>query len=100
MKSKNLFVVILRYLVAPETIEPYRADHVIFLQKYYASGHFIVSGIQNPGNGGVIFAKSENRKALEDLLKEDPFATHHLAEYQIFEFNPTRHSEAFKAILS
>ena len=96
---QNLFVVILRYLVPSEAVEPHRKSHIEFLNQYYDSGLFVASGRQVPGNGGIILAKSDNRKALEEILQQDPFSIHRLAEYQIFEFTPSRHSEAFKAVL-
>lgn len=95
----NLFVVILRYLVPIAVIDEAREAHLAFLDAYYAEGTFIVSGRQAPLAGGVIIARSKSRTSLEDLLKEDPFATKRLAEYQIYEFIPTRYSAEFKAVL-
>lgn len=96
---KNIFVVILRYLVPTETIDAHRPAHLSFLDQLYAKGVFITSGTQNPRAGGIILAKAQSRVALKEMLAEDPFNTHHLVEYQIIEFTPTRYSEAFKAIL-
>lgn len=96
---QNLFVIILRYLVSSEEIEPHRGGHIKLLNQYYDSGLFVASGRQVPGNGGIILAKSDNRKALEEILQQDPFSIHRLAEYQIFEFTPSRHSDTFKTVL-
>ncbi|MCS5707644.1 hypothetical protein CC99x_001860 [Candidatus Berkiella cookevillensis] len=96
---KNIFVVILRYIVPIETIDEYRSAHLNFLDHLYTKGVFITSGTQNPRSGGIMLAKAENRSALKTILAEDPFNVHNLAEYQIIEFTPTRYSEKFKAIL-
>ena len=58
---ESLFVVVLRYIVTPEEVEPHREGHITFLQKYYNSGHFITSGKQVPGYGGIILTKSKDR---------------------------------------
>ena len=97
---KNLFIVILRYVVPIEAINAHHKEHIKFLDDHYESGDFIASGPQIPRNGGVIIAKSDNRLTLEKLLKQDPFAQNNLAEYQIFEFTPVRHVNEFKTILS
>lgn len=96
---KNIFVVILRYIVPIETIDLHRQAHLSFLDNLYTLGIFITSGTQQPRSGGIMLAKSDSRAALKDILKDDPFYQHNLAEYQIFEFTPTRYSDQFKAIL-
>jgi uncharacterized protein YciI len=88
--QKNLFVVILRYLVPLETIDTHRDEHIKFIESYYTKGIFVVSGRQVPRSGGVIIAKAESRLALEQILKEDPFTVHHLVEHQIYEFIPSQ----------
>ena len=70
---KNLFVIILRYIVKPEEMDIHYSDHVKFLATYYKSGHFITSGKQVPEYGGVIFTKSITRKEVETIIKKDPF---------------------------
>ncbi|MDP3371772.1 MAG: YciI family protein [Candidatus Paracaedibacteraceae bacterium] len=84
--EKTLFIVIIRYLVALDTILEIRPAHVDFLKKHYSDGTFIVSGPQIPRTGGVILAKAINRHALLSILKNDPFCVNNYAEYQIFEF--------------
>lgn len=96
---KNIFVVILRYLVDIAEIDTNRPNHLKFLDAQYEKGNFIVSGRQVPRTGGIIIARMESREALENVLKEDPYAIHHLAEYQIFEFAPGHYASEFKAIL-
>jgi uncharacterized protein YciI len=94
-----MFIVILRYLVDVETIDVYKEDHVNFLCRYYDMGVFIASGVQTPRAGGVIIARCENREKLESILSEDPFFQNKCAEYQLFEFEATRHEKEFQAIL-
>ena len=95
----NLFVVVLRYIVDLEKVDTYREGHIRFLEANYTDGNFIVSGPQVPRSGGIIIAKSQNRSLLEEKLKDDPFFVHHLAEYQIYEFQPTRYIPELHTLL-
>ncbi len=97
--KNNLFVVVLRYLVPLEKIDAHKDEHWKFLDRQYGDGIFIASGPQEPRNGGIIIAKTRDRPTLEQILKDDPFSSHNLAEYQIFEFTPTRHSDEFGLVL-
>lgn len=98
-KMTNLFIVILRYIVPLSEIDTHRQKHLEFLDEYYSKGNLISSGRQNPPNGGVIIAKATSRKELEAILAQDPFYIERLAEYQIFEFIPTKYIAEFKKIL-
>ena len=97
---KNMFVVILRYLVSLDQIEPYRPQHIEFLDTYFAQGVFIASGGQVPRTGGMILAKGSSRLEIEAIVKQDPFFLEGLAEYQIFECAVTKKIPAFADILS
>jgi uncharacterized protein YciI len=88
--TNTLFIIILRYIADIETVEEYRAEHVEYLRRWYDKGKLLISGKQEPGYGGVIIARCENRLEVEAILEWDPFYTSSLAEYQIFEFTPAR----------
>lgn len=98
--NKSLFVVILRYVVARERIDEARGRHLDFLDKYYAENIFIASGRQVPMTGGVILARAPSRDYLWEILKQDHFYTEHLAEYQIFEFEPNKNAAALDMLMN
>lgn len=89
-----MFVIILTYKAPSEDIDRYLEAHRAFLNKYYASGNFIVSGPQNPRTGGVILCRATDRKEVEGILAEDPFKP--IAEYSITEFLPTKYATGFE----
>lgn len=97
--SKSIFVVILRYVVPRERIDEVRTAHLDFLDKYYAEGLFLASGRQKPMTGGVILAKAPNRDYLWDILKQDPFYTQGLSEYQIYEFEPNKWAPVLEELI-
>ena len=59
-----MFVIELIYKADLEEIDAHMAAHVRFLKKYYASGHFLVSGRKIPRDGGIILAVGESREEL------------------------------------
>ncbi len=66
--------------------------HVKFLQKYYASGHFLISGRKIPRDGGIILAVGESRDRIQQIAEEDPFYTRGLADVRIIEFRVSQRS--------
>ena len=49
-----MFVIELVYKADLSRIDAHMAAHMKFLKKYYASGHFVVSGRKIPRDGGII----------------------------------------------
>ena len=79
----NLFIVSLTYTSPIGAIEQFLAEHVEYLDKYYASGHFQLSGRKEPRTGGVIIATASTRAELEQILAQDPFHREGLASYDV-----------------
>jgi uncharacterized protein YciI len=85
-----MFVIELIYKASLEEIDAHMAAHVRFLKKYYASGHFLVSGRKIPREGGIILSVGQSREEIEAIVREDPFHRHGLAEFRIIEFRASQ----------
>ena len=94
-----MFIVSLTYTSPIEVIEQFLAEHVEYLDKYYASGHFQLSGRKEPRTGGVIIATASTRAELEQILEQDPFHREGLASYDLTEMVPTKSSTALGFLL-
>jgi GrpB-like predicted nucleotidyltransferase (UPF0157 family)/uncharacterized protein YciI len=94
-----MFLALLRYKVPPEEIEPYRKDHIAFLNAGYANNDLIVSGRMMTGKGGVILSPLTQRVDFEQLLRKDPFMVHDLADYEIIPFSPSRFHPDFASFI-
>ena len=81
-----MFVVELIYKVELREIDVRMADHMVFLDRYYASGHFVVSGRKIPRDGGIILALGTDRDEVETIMAQDPFVVHGLADVRVIEF--------------
>jgi uncharacterized protein YciI len=85
-----MFVIELSYKVDLAEIDAHMAAHVAFLKKYYAAGHFLVSGRKIPRDGGIILAVGKSRQQIEAIIQEDPFYARGLAEFRIIEFRASQ----------
>ncbi len=88
-----MFVIELIYKVDLAKIDAHMGAHVAFLKKYYASGHFLVSGRKIPRDGGIILAVGKDREQIEGIVREDPFHQHGLAEFRIIQFRASQRAD-------
>lgn len=88
----------LDYQVPLEKVDLYLDAHKIYLKKYYDTGVFVASGRKVPRTGGVILAACKSKSDLENALREDPFYQNGITRYEITEFLPTMHIDAFKEV--
>jgi uncharacterized protein YciI len=88
-----MFVIELIYKAPLAEIDAHMRAHVAFLEKHYASGHFLVSGRKIPRDGGIIVAVAESREELEAIAREDPFCARGLAEFRIVEFRASQRAD-------
>ena len=85
-----MFVISLTYVCEMSEVDKHLSAHIDYLNKQYSDGVFLASGRKVPRIGGVILANVESREKLEQILSDDPFKQHALAEYDIIEFVPTK----------
>jgi uncharacterized protein YciI len=95
-----MFVINLNYIVPLEKIDAHMTEHVKFLKKYYKKNVFIASGRKVPRTGGIILALAKSKQDVEQIMQEDPFCTHHLAEVTITEFLTSQYHPELKKILT
>jgi uncharacterized protein YciI len=88
-----MFVIELVYKADLAEIDAHMRAHVRFLNTYYASGNFLVSGRKIPRDGGIILAVGDSREQVEAIVKEDPFHAHGLAEFRIIEFRASQRAD-------
>ena len=88
-----MFVIELTYKATLAEIDATMAAHVDFLKKYYAAGHFLVSGRKIPRDGGIILAVGKSRQQIEAIVQEDPFCAHGLADFRIIEFRASQRAD-------
>ena len=95
-----MFVIELIYKADLAKIDAHMPAHVKFLNKYYASGHFLVSGRKIPREGGIILAAGKSREEIEAIAREDPFCANGLAEFRVIEFRASQRADDLAARLA
>lgn len=90
-----MFLLLSRYVKPIEEIDRVLPEHRAFLDRYYKTGLFIVSGPQEPRVGGVIVTADAPRSEIDAALAEDPFLREGVSEYEIIEFKVTKRAEWF-----
>ncbi|MGM3162318.1 YciI family protein [Dickeya undicola] len=91
-----MYIINLTYNAPLDDVENLLERHVTWLKRGYEQGVFVASGRKNPRTGGVILAKSIEREALEDFLKQDPFQA--VANYEVIDFQPSMTVDPFSAL--
>lgn len=84
-----MFIILLSYIKPLSEVDRFAGEHREFLEHYYASGHFLLSGRMEPRTGGIILSTAETRAEIENIVLNDPFNREHIAEYEIIEFLPS-----------
>ena len=92
-----MFVIELIYKADLAKIDAAMSAHVRFLKKYYASGHFLVSGRKIPRDGGIILAVGDSREEIATIMREDPFCARGLADARIIEFRDSQRADDIQA---
>jgi uncharacterized protein YciI len=88
-----MFIIELIYKADLSELDAHMAAHVAFLNKYYAAGHFLVSGRKIPRDGGIILAVGKNRQQIEAIAEEDPFYKRGLVDIRIIEFRASQRAD-------
>jgi len=93
-----MFIISLNYTKELSEVDQHIEAHVAYLKQYYENGTFVISGKKEPRTGGVILANCKSRELLDNIIKEDPFFQHDIAEYHIIEFVPTVTADGFDSL--
>lgn len=95
-----MFVIELQYTASLDEIDAAMKEHMAFLDRAYAAGHFLVSGRKIPRDGGIILALGKSRDEIEALVREDPFVARGLATARVIEFRASQRAPDIDARLS
>jgi uncharacterized protein YciI len=97
--DKPMFIILLKYKKPIEIVDEHLDSHRNYLQECYAKNYFVVSGPRNPRTGGVLISQLTDQAKVEDILKDDPFYIHDVADYEIIEFKPVQYHQDFAEFL-
>ncbi|MDA8327255.1 MAG: YciI family protein [Nitrospiraceae bacterium] len=84
-----MFIISLEYKRPLAEVDSHLPAHIEYLKAQYEEGNFLLSGRKNPRTGGIILSNVKTKEDLDQILKRDPFYQHHVADYDIIEFEPS-----------
>lgn len=93
-----MFFVKLTYVKPVEEVDKHLEPHRAFLRKYFASGNLVLAGRQVPRVGGVMIGVAGSTERMWEILREDPFYSSGVAEYEVTEFGATMLAEGLDAL--
>jgi uncharacterized protein YciI len=84
------------YLKPIEEVDKHLPTHRAFLKNLYDQGITICSGPQVPRTGGFILLNAPGKAAALEIMKNDPYVIHGVAEYSVIEFEVKSFAEGFE----
>ncbi len=93
-----MYLVELTYISELNKIDQHLEAHRDFLNKYLKAQKLLLAGRKNPRKGGLIIFTAESTSEVEQIIAEDPFKIHNLAEYRIIEFIPSVTAEILNSV--
>jgi uncharacterized protein YciI len=97
-RGNSMLLIELTYKKPLTEVNAFLEEHRSFLDKYYAQRIFLASGPKEPRDGGVIIAMTD-KKTIENIIPEDPFYRHDIADYRYIQFNPNKYCTEFETML-
>ncbi len=94
-----MYIIELTYIVPLEELDAHMTDHVKYLHKYYKQNKFVTSGRKVPRTGGIILALADSLEEVNQVISEDPFFIHNLAEFKVTEFQTSQMHPLMKPLL-
>lgn len=85
-----MLIIELTYQRPLTEIDKHLLAHRAWLDACYHKGLLLASGPKQPRDGGIIIALID-KEAANQLIQEDPFYQHGLAQYKITEFEPVKY---------
>ena len=94
-----MYIIDLNYIVPLEELDAHMTEHVKYLHRDYKQNKFVTSGRKVPRTGGIILALADSKEEVEQIISEDPFFIHKLAEFNITEFLTSQMHPQLKPLL-
>lgn len=89
-KRDPMIIVTLTYKKPLTEVDAVLAEHIAFLDHYYAQKKFLASGRRENRVGGVILVLSKSIEEAQQIMRNDPFNQQGIADYEYLWFEPSK----------
>ncbi|MCM1532601.1 MAG: YciI family protein [Bacteroides sp.] len=87
-----MFIFNVKYKKPLAEVDKYLAEHRRYLDTLLEAGKLIASGSQEPRVGGIILCNARSEDEVREMVENDPFYIHGIADYEITCFHAIKHS--------
>jgi uncharacterized protein YciI len=84
-----VYVMISKYLAPVDEVDKVREAHLAFLDGLVQRGKLVIAGRQDPPVGGLVMIEADTEAEARELMADDPYLKHGLAEYTATGFRPS-----------
>lgn len=94
------YTVVIRYSKSREEVGAVVDSHREYLNGFVSNGMLLASGPLETGDGGVLWIRTESRKALMEMIEGDPYSLAGVAEFSVLAFEAKKLAPAIAGMLS
>ncbi|MEB3753284.1 YciI family protein [Acinetobacter sp. MD2(2019)] len=94
-----MIVVTLSYKKPLADVDAVLTEHLAFLDTYYAQKKFLVSGRRENRIGGVIIVLVDSVTEAKQIMAQDPFFIHGIADYDFMRFEATKYLDEINPLI-
>lgn len=94
-----MFALIARYTKPIEEVDRHLDAHRAWIMGHYEAGRVLLTARQVPLIGGLVLARGGSAEEMREMIRDDPFVTEGVAEYEILEFAPVRAAPGLEGLL-
>lgn len=80
-------ILIFDLIKTPDEVAPHAEGHSKWVKQYLSEGVFVAAGPKKNKLGGVILAKSIDKKKLLAILAQDPYIIEELADCRVIDMD-------------
>lgn len=94
-----MFVLLATYTKPIEEVDQLLDDHKAWITRHSEAGRILLTARQVPLTGGLILARGSDADEMWEMIREDPFHSSGMAEYQVLEYTPVRAAPGVEGLL-
>jgi uncharacterized protein YciI len=94
-----MFLLMARYTQPADVVDQHLDAHRAWIMGHFEAGRILLTARQVPLVGGLVVARVGSRQEAEEMIRDDPFLTSGVAEYDILEFTPMRAAPGLEGLL-
>jgi uncharacterized protein YciI len=85
-----VYLMMSTYLVPLDEVDKVRDEHLVYVDDLLERGLALAGGRQEPAVGGILLLNVADEDQAREVIAQDPYVRHGVAEYRPVGWQPTR----------